>query len=557
MNDIIKQTEKDIKAAVFEAAGAAFGREDLPDFVLETPGDRAHGDYAVNAAMKWAKELSMPPRKIGEAILAGLEVGGYIQSAEIAGPGFINIRLSDSFFADALAAAIEQGDDFGRSDNGSAKKIMVEFVSANPTGPMHIGNARGGALGDTLANVLSWAGYEAHKEFYVNDAGNQIERFALSLEARYLQIFAPDTPFPEDGYHGADIAQRAEEYAEKHGDSLMKVTADERRQALVGYALPLNIEGLRRDLKRYSIEYDRWFLESDLHKSGELDAMLNHMKSRGLTYEKDGAIWYKATSHGGEKDEVLVRQNGNPTYFAADIAYHYNKLVTRGFDRAVDIWGADHHGHVARMLGAMEAMGLDKGRLNIVIMQMVRLIQGGEVVKVSKRTGKSLTLHTLLDEVPIDAARFFFNMREPNVHLEFDLDLAVSENAQNPVYYVQYAHARTCSIMRNLRDGGIVPLPLNEVDLTLLSAPEERELTRFITALPGEIAEAAEALDSSRMTKYAVGLATMFHRFYNACRVHDAENPPLMQARMALCLAVRQTLKNVMSILNVSAPESM
>ena len=367
MKDIIKQTEKDIKAAVFKAALDAFGREDLSDFVLEKPGDRAHGDYAVNAAMKWAKELSMPPRKIGEAILAGLEVGGYIQSAEIAGPGFINIRLSDRFFADTLAAALEQGDDFGRSDNGAGKKIMVEFVSANPTGPMHIGNARGGALGDTLANVLSWAGYEAHKEFYVNDAGNQIERFAVSLEARYLQIFAPDTPFPEDGYLGADITARAEEYAEKHGDSLVDVTAEERRRALVEYALPLNIEGLRRDLSRYSIEYDRWFLESDLHKSGEIDAMLDHMKARELTYEKDGAVWYKATSHGGEKDEVLVRQNGNPTYFAADIAYHYNKLVTRGFDRAVDIWGADHHGHVARMLGAMEAMGLDKGRLNIVI----------------------------------------------------------------------------------------------------------------------------------------------------------------------------------------------
>ena len=562
MSKIVKTTRESIKDIIVNAAKTAIAagtlpEAELPDFNVEVPSDRAHGDFAVNAAMVWAKAFRSNPRKIAEALANNFVFDGtYIEKAEIAGPGFINLFLSDRYYAAIVSDVFACGEDYGKSDLGRGKKVMVEFVSANPTGPMHIGNARGGALGDCLAAVLDKAGYDVTREFYVNDAGNQIAKFGASLEARYLQIFKPETEFPEDGYHGADIIERAKEFAEIHGDEFVGKTEEERRDALVNYALPLNIEGLRTDLGMYRINYDVWFKESSLYESGAIDSIVKILSDKGLTYEKDGAVWYKATDFGGEKDEVLIRANGNPTYFAGDIAYHYNKFAVRGFDKVINIWGADHHGHVARLKGAMDAVGLDGKKLDVVLMQLVRLVRNGEVVKVSKRTGKSITLKTLLDEVPLDAARFIFNSKEPNTHLEFDLDLAVEQSSQNPVYYVQYAHARICSILRNLSADGIVPKTLTEDELCVLNASEERELIRRISEFTDEIESSAISYDSARITRYVFDLATLFHKFYNACRV-KCDDEKLMQARISLCLATKITMANVLGMLKIDAPESM
>lgn len=459
----------------------------------------------------------------------------------------------------------------------------MEFVSANPTGPMHIGNARGGAIGDCLASVLDWAGFKAEREFYVNDAGNQIEKFGKSLSLRYMQICSEkgqqavydchgdteklcadiysrsgegqDFEMPEDVYLGADIIEHSANYYHKNIFSLQDLSENERRKALVEYALPLNIEGLERDLKKYRIVYDNWFRESTLHASGETMKIVDKLREAGYTYEQEGAIWFKATEFGVDKDFVLVRANGIPTYVVPDIAYHYDKLVTRGFDKAINVLGADHHGYVPRLKAALTALGVDSDKLDVVLMQMVRLVRQGEVVKLSKRSGKAITLVTLLDEIPIDAARFYFNLREANSQFEFDLDLAVEKSSQNPVYYVQYAHARICSLIANLKSEGI-EIPAT-ADLDLLDNPREIELIRHIASLPKEINLAAMNYDPARITKYSIDLATLFHRFYDACSVKNAETPELMNARILLCLAVRQTLRNALSILNVEQPEKM
>ena len=562
MSAIVKSTRESIKTLIDSAAKKAIADGVLPSaelnsFNIEVPADRTHGDFAVNAAMVWTKLFRMPPRAIADIIVNNLSLDGtFIDRAEVAGPGFINLFLSDRYYAAIVSDVLEKGEDYGSSDIGKGQKVMVEFVSANPTGPMHIGNARGGALGDCLAAVLSKAGYDVTREFYVNDAGNQIAKFGASLEARYLQIYKPETEFPEDGYHGADITERAKEFAAINGDAYVEASEEERRKVLVDYALPLNIKGLEDDLLKYRIKYDVWFKESSLYESGAIDDILKILREKGLLYEKDGAVWYKATEYGDEKDEVLVRANGNPTYFAGDIAYHYNKFAVRGFDRVINVWGADHHGHVARLKGAMNAVGLDGDKLDIVLMQLVRLVRDGEVVKVSKRTGKSITLKTLLDEVPLDAARFIFNSKEPNTHLEFDLDLAVEQSSQNPVYYVQYAHARICSILRNLSAEGIEPRKCTKDQLTLLKAPEERELIRRISEFTGEIEASAKSYDSARITRYVYDVATLFHKFYNSCRVKN-DNADLMQARIALCIAAKTVISNILAMLKISAPESM
>lgn len=555
----VKDSIKDIvkNAAIKAIADGVLPEAELTDFNVEVPADRAHGDFAVNAAMVWARIFKSNPRKIAETLVERINFDGtYIEKAEIAGPGFLNLFLSDRYYAAIVSDVLKKGEAYGESDMGAGQKVMVEFVSANPTGPMHIGNARGGALGDCLAAVLDKAGYDVTREFYVNDAGNQIAKFGASLDARYMQIFKPETEFPEDGYHGADITERAKEFADLHGDGYVSRPEEERRKALVDYALPLNIEGLRTDLATYRINYDVWFKESSLYESGAVKNIVDILSKKGLTYEKDGAVWYKATDFGGEKDEVLIRANGNPTYFAGDIAYHYNKFAVRGFDKVINIWGADHHGHVARLKGAMDAVGLDGGKLEVVLMQLVRLVRNGEVVRVSKRTGKSITLKTLLEEVPLDAARFIFNSKEPNTHLEFDLDLAVEQSSQNPVYYVQYAHARICSILRNLAADGITPSPCSEAQLCRLQATEERELIRHISEFTGEIESAAKAYDPARITRYVLDLATLFHKFYNACRV-KVEDEELMQARISLCIAAKTVIANVLSMLKISAPENM
>ncbi len=561
MPDFVENTVAGLRRAIMEALGRAVAEgalpgEPIPPFVLEVPADRAHGDYAANVAMVSARTFHMAPRAIAQIITDRLDLTEtYAESAEIAGAGFINFRLSPAYYAGVLADIEARGEAYGRSDFGGGATVDVEFVSANPTGPMHIGNARGGALGDSLASVLEAAGYQVCREFYINDAGNQINKFGVSLEARYLQLYRDDVEMPEDAYHGQDIIDHAKAFADRYGDKLVAATPEARRQALVDYALPLNIQGLERDLAQYRIHYDVWFKESTLHQNGAVKQIVELLTQKGRTYEKDGAVWFKGSDFNTE-DFVLVRQNGIPTYVVPDIAYHYNKLVTRGFARAIDVLGADHHGYVPRLKAALAALDVDPDRLQVVLMQMVRLVRGGEVVKLSKRSGKAITLVTLLEEVPIDAARFFFNLREPNTHCEFDLDLAVEQSSDNPVYYVQYAHARICSILKNLAAEGIHARTLPAAEMECLTAPEEKELIRHLAALPATIVESAKALDPSKVTRYAMDLATLFHKFYNACRVKGNEEA-LTAARLALCVCVRQVLSNLLTLLKIEAPETM
>ena len=555
----IADAQKQLDTLIRTAYAKAFPDKEMRDFIIEIPKDTSHGDFASNAAMVNAKNAGKAPRDIAAALLENMDfAGSYFVSAETAGPGFLNFRLGQNWFSDAVQSVLDCGADYGRSDYGQGKKVMVEFVSANPTGPMHMGNARGGAIGDCLASALDFAGYEVCREFYINDAGNQIVKFGKSLEARYLQLYLGENAveFPEDGYQGEDIKVRAKEFADLHGDKYVNAPSEERTQALIDYALPANVEGLRRDLEKYRIQYDVWFSEKSLHESGAVMDVVKLLADRGMTYEKDGAIWYKATEFGAEKDEVLVRANGIPTYFTADIAYHYNKFAVRGFDRVIDVWGADHHGHVARMKGSMDAVGLDGSKLDVVLMQLVRLMKDGQPFKMSKRTGKAITLTDLLEEIPIDAARFFFNMREPNSTLDFDLDLAVEETSQNPVYYVQYAHARICSILKNLAAEVISPRAVTAAELDLLATGEEKELIRKLATLPEEIIGAAKNYDPARLTHYVIDIATLFHKFYNACRV-KGEEESLMQARLALCIATRTVIENVLGLLKITAPESM
>ncbi len=557
----IKQSITALVRAALDAAAASgtlSACAELPAFVVEIPADTSHGDFATNAAMVCARTFRCAPRKVAEAICQNLVLeGSGIERVEIAGPGFINFFLSQGWFSEVVHSVLAQGDAYGRTSFGSGEKVQVEFVSANPTGPMHMGNARGGAIGDCLAAALDWAGYEVTREFYVNDAGNQIEKFGRSLEARYLQIYQGEdaVEFPEDGYHGDDIKARAREFADLHGNRLVQADGPDRRRELIGYALPKNIEKLRQDLESYRIAYDVWFLESTLH-NGAIDQAIQRLSDRGMTYEKEGALWYKATENGGEKDEVLVRANGFPTYFAADIAYHYNKFAVRGFDRVINVWGADHHGHVARLKGAMDAIGLDGSKLDIVLMQLVRLMKDGKPYKMSKRTGKAVSLTDLIEEVPVDAARFYFNMREPNSTFDFDLDLAIEQSSQNPVYYVQYAHARICSILRKLAEEGVSPRACTADELDAMDGPFETELIRCLARFPQEIVETARSYDPAKLTKYAVEAATLFHKFYDKCRIRG-EAEPLMQARLNLCLAVRTVLRNVLTILKITVPESM
>ena len=562
MSLIVSKAKEEIKNIIKDAALSAIKDGTLPeaeltDFNIEVPANRTHGDYAVNAAMVWSKLFRKVPRMIAEDILSHADFGGsYIEKYEIAGPGFINLFLSQDYYADIVADVADKKENYGKSNYGQGKKILVEFVSANPTGPMHIGNARGGALGDCLAAVLQAAGYYTEREFYINDAGNQINKFGLSLDLRYLQLYKDGIEMPEDSYHGEDIIAHAKAFAEIHGDSFVEKSETERRQELVKFALPKNIEGLERDLAKYRIKYDTWFKESTLHNNGEAMRIIELLKQSGYTYTQEDALWFKATEFGCDKDFVLVRANGVPTYVVPDIAYHYNKLVTRGFDKAIDILGADHHGYVPRLKAALTALGVDASRLDVVLMQMVRLVRDGEVIKASKRSGKAITLVTLLEEVPIDAARFFFNLREPNSHFDFDLDLAVNQSNSNPVYYVQYAYARICSIIRNLEAEGILPKVCTKQQLALLNTSDEKELILHIAALTDEIISSAKSYDPAKMTHYVQELATKFHKFYSSCRVKGIEED-LMQARLSLCSATATVIKNVLTLMKIDAPEKM
>ncbi|MCI7253753.1 MAG: arginine--tRNA ligase [Bacteroidales bacterium] len=565
------------RAAQAAMADGSLPEAELPGFIVEIPADPKNGDVASNLAMAGARAFRKAPRMIAEAITAHLPelTGTNFDRVEIAGPGFINLYASLSWFTDVVRAASEN-EQYGRTDFGQGLKYNVEFVSANPTGPMHMGNARGGALGDCLAAVLDWAGYDVTREFYLNDAGNQIQKFGKSLSVRYRQLFLGEEacPLPEECYQGADIIDRAKAFAEQYGDKYLNADEAERSKALIDFALPINIANMEKDLGKYRIAYDVWFKESTLHASGAVQAVVDKLLASGACYKaEDGAIMYrsaqyaakygtvnkKKTEDGSEeeaKDEVLVRANGIPTYFAADIAYHYNKLAVRGFEKAIDIWGADHHGHVARMKGAMDAIGLDGEKLDVVLMQLVNLMKDGKPVRMSKRSGKAISLTDLLDMVPIDSARFFFNQQQAASAMDFDLDLAIKEDSDNPVYYVQYAHARICSILRKLESEGVTYQGAEGWAGYAFPEASEQELMRLLAAFPAEIVLSAQRYDPARINHYVTDLAGAFHKFYNSCRIKDAE-PQAQQARIALCLGAKHVIYSVLSMFKITVPESM
>ncbi len=581
MANLIELAKQNADELLRQAYTAAVGAEALPAGAeltgsVEIPKDVSNGDYAANHAMVCARALRMPPRKIADALARYCVLdGSFFSSVSVAGPGFINFRLSERWYGEVLRAVREEGMDYGRIPDGAGRRINVEFVSANPTGPMHIGNARGGVLGDALASVLEFAGYEVSREFYVNDAGNQIDKFAASIDARYQELLLGDQApaFPEDGYRGDDIVALAKGFLAEEGEAWLQKPEAERRAAMAKYGLAHNIPKMQEDLRRYGVEYDRWFLESELHESGFVTDTVNRLTEMGFTYEKDGALWLRTAEILGSKllaegkseeaiakldlkDDVLRRSNGFYTYFASDIAYHRNKLEIRGFDKAINIWGADHHGHIARLKGALDALDLDgEHRLDVVLMQLVRLVRDGKPVPMHKRDGTAIPLTDLLDEVPVDAARYFFNSR-PESPVDFDLDLAVRQDSENPVYYVQYAHARICTLIAALAVQGNTLESAAGADTALLNTPEEQELLKQLAALPEEIRLAARDYDPSRVNKYVTELATRFHKFYTVCRIKDAE-PGILEARLLLCAAVRQVIEIALDIIGVSAPERM
>ena len=570
----VRQLTQRAYRACVEAGTLPGGIETVP--AVEIPKDTANGDYTTTFCLAAAKAMKMNPRQVAQTLIDAMALeDSYFTAVELAGPGFLNFRLGGKWYADTVSVIEAEGEKYGENDTLAGKKYMVEFVSANPTGPMHMGNARGGVLGDTLASVLQKSGADVWREFYVNDAGNQIEKFAKSLEARYFQIIKGEdaVEFPEDGYHGDDIRELAQAFYEKEGDKYLDCDEKARHDALAQFGLSVNIPKMKTDLARYGIQYDQWFFESSLHESGYVADTVAALTEKGYTYEKDGALWLKtseilaarlraegksdeAIEKLGLKDDVLRRANGFYTYFAADIAYHRNKFAVRGFDKVINIWGADHHGHVARLKGAMDALGLDgQHRLDIVLMQLVKLVRDGEVVRMSKRTGKAISLTDLLDEIPVDACRYFFNAK-PETQMEFDLGLAVREDSENPVYYVQYAHARICTLLKNLAAEGYAVPKAVEADLSVLTGEEEKALIKQLAQYPAVVLLAARDYDPSFINRYLIELAAAFHKFYNACRIKgEAEN--VLLARLKLADTARAVLKNGMTLIGCSAPEKM
>ena len=581
MANMIQAAKDSVNALLAEACARAAEKGQLPAGAVltgsvEIPKDTQNGDFAANHAMAGARALRMPPRKIAEALVENLALeGSWFASVEVAGPGFINFRLAPSWYQDVLRCVCREGFDYGRVDEGHGRTLMVEFVSANPTGPMHMGNARGGVLGDALASVMDRAGWKVWREFYVNDAGNQIEKFASSIDARYRQLILGEdaVEFPADGYQGEDIRELAAAFREAYGDGWLEKDTAERHAAMARFGLDRNIPKMQADLRRYGVNYDEWFFESSLHESGQVADTIEQLTQRGFTYEKDGALWLKTAQiltdkllAAGKtreeierldlKDDVLRRANGFYTYFASDIAYHRNKLEKRGFDLAINVWGADHHGHVARLKGALDALGLDgEHRLQIVLMQLVKLMSDGKEVRMSKRTGKAISLTNLLDDIPVDSARYFFNSR-PDSPVLFDLELAQRQDNENPVYYVQYAHARICTLVAALAAEGHAVPEADGVDASALTDETERELIKQLAALPEEIRLAARDYDPSRVNKYVTELAARFHRFYTSCRIKGAE-PGVLEARLLLADCVRRVIAVSLSVIGVTAPEKM
>lgn len=562
MKSVLEQVKGQIVDNIKAAAESAKNNgtlnfEAIPDFVLEVPREKEHGDFATNLAMLLARQAKMPPRQVAEVLNNHLDKeGSWLARVEIAGPGFINFYLDSRWVYDVLPQIEEQGDKYGNSDTGLGKKVQVEFVSANPTGLLHMGNARGAALGDTMANLLQAAGFAVTREFYINDTGNQIENFGKSLEARYFQLMGQDVEFPEDGYHGQDIIDTVKGLiAADAGQKYLNMDPEQRKAEFIEYALHEKLDAIRSNLSQFGVDYDVWFSEKTLHESGAVSSAIDELRAKGFIYENEGALWLKTTAFGEEKDEVLVRGNGVPTYFAADIAYHKNKF-DRGFKWVINIWGADHHGHVARLKGAVKALGYDSENLDIVLMQLVRLFKGGEIIRMSKRSGEFITLEELIAEVGKDAARYFFVMRSPDSHLDFDMDLAKSQSTDNPVYYIQYAHARICSILRQMEEkGGTVPVT-GDCNLERLQEPAELDLIRKLVDFPTEISDAAVSLEPHRIARYAHELAGLFHSFYNSNRVM-VDDQDLQNARLVLVKSVQVVVRRALHLLGLTAPESM
>lgn len=558
---IREQIDTVIRNSIKKAIEAGeFSDMSMPEQInIEVPKDKTNGDFSTNIAMQLTRQVKSFPNRTADCLLKNFDIKGtYIKEIKVAGPGFINFYLDTQWLYNILPIIQDEDMDYGKSDIGIGKKVMVEFVSANPTGPLHMGNARGGALGDCIAGVLEAVGYEVTKEFYINDAGNQIELFADSLEARYIELLkgADAVSFPENGYQGEDIIEHMKNFIEMNGEKYLDIPSEERKKVFVEYALNKNLSKIKSDLEAYGVSFDIWFSEQSLHETGQVKETIDILIKNDYTYEKEGALWFKAVNFGAEKDVVLVRANGIPTYFASDIAYHRNKFLIRGFDKVIDLLGADHHGHLARIKAGVAACGMDPQKLDIVIFQLVRLLRKGEVARMSKRTGKAIALGDLLEDVGRDAARFFFNTKQADTHLDFDLDLAVSQSSDNPVYYIQYAHARICSLLKIIEEEGLKVPDAGSADLNLLAAKEETDLIRKLIDLPEEIKAASEELEPSRLTRYLLDLASIFHSFYNMHRL-KGEKEEILKARLVLVDCVRIVIRNVLNMLKVTAPERM
>ncbi|MGG3940031.1 arginine--tRNA ligase [Peribacillus psychrosaccharolyticus] len=555
--NIVEQVQEKLKQEIKDAAVKAglATEEQIPSVVLELPKEKSHGDYSTNMAMQLARVAKKAPRAIAEAIIENFDRSkASIEKIEIAGPGFINFYMDNAYLTELIPVILDAKEAYGESDFGKNEKIQVEFVSANPTGDLHLGHARGAAVGDTLCNVLAKAGYDVSREYYINDAGNQINNLARSIEARYFQALGMDKPMPEDGYHGADIIGIGKQLAEDYGDKYATVAEDVRFGFFREYGLKYEMAKLKEDLENFRVRFDVWYSETSLYKDGKIEEALSELKERGHIFEEDGATWFRSSALGDDKDRVLIKQDGSFTYLLPDIAYHRNKLE-RGFETLINVWGADHHGYIPRMKAAIQALGFNKEQLEVEIIQLVHLFKDGEKMKMSKRTGKAVTMRDLIDEVGLDATRYFFAMRSADTHLDFDLDLAVSQSNDNPVYYAQYAHARICSI---LRQGEESQIKYDEnVDFSLISSEKEIELLKKLGEFPQIIADAADKRMPHRMTNYIYELASTFHSFYNADKVLDKEQPERSKARLALVKTVQITMKNALALIGVSAPEQM
>lgn len=555
--NIVEQTKNKIISEIKQAVAAAGIVEvaQIPEIILEIPREKAHGDYATNIAMQLTRIARRNPRQIAEGIVENFnKEAASISKIEIAGPGFINFYMDNSYLTGVVGQVLQAGENYGRTESGNHEKVQVEYVSANPTGDLHLGHARGAAFGDALCNVLAFAGYDVQREYYINDAGNQIVNLAKSIEARYFQALGKDVEMPEDGYYGQDIIEFGKELAEKDGDKYVEMDPQERFEYFKVWGRDRELEKIKKDLADFRVQFDEWFSETSLYQSGAITEVLDELRKRGYIYEQDGATWLRSTDFGDDKDRVLIKQDGTYTYLTPDIAYHENKY-NRGFDRLINIWGADHHGYIPRMKAAMQCLGHRPEQLVVLINQMVSLYQGGEKVKMSKRTGKAVTMRDLMEEVGTDATRYFFTMRSQDAHLDFDMDLAISKSNENPVFYVQYAHARICSIFRKAEENGIA-LDLNAADFSGLTSEKETDLLKHLGAFPEEVGEAAAALAPHRVVRYVYDLATLLHSFYNAEQV-ITDNAGLTQARLALMKAVQITIQNSLRLIGVSAPERM